>query len=147
MAFYGFLKLNPNPSIKDIEESMDGNLCRCTGYRPILDSFRTFSKELSPRDSNNNNECTRESNNSLKPNKSCRLADFTELKPYDPNLDIPFPTDLINLKPSPLALKSDNYIWLQPVSVQELLKSKKKFPNAVIKTTEHYKNLNFKFYF
>jgi aerobic-type carbon monoxide dehydrogenase small subunit (CoxS/CutS family) len=33
MAFYGFLKLNPNPSIKDIEESMDGNLCRCTGYR------------------------------------------------------------------------------------------------------------------
>ena len=27
-----------------MEEAFDGNLCRCTGYRPILDAAQTFSK-------------------------------------------------------------------------------------------------------
>lgn len=116
-------------------------------YRPIFDSFRTFSKEILPCDANNNNECSRETNNTLKPNKSCRLADFTELKPYDPNMDIPFPLDLINLKPSPLAIQFDNYIWLQPISVQELLKSKKKFPNAVRYANKSIWSIEIKFFF
>ena len=130
MAFYGFLKLNPNPSIKDIEESLDGNLCRCTGYRPILESFRTFSNE-SHKDDNNNDLNEKQSCNSSK-SKSCKLADFTELKPYDPNADLPFPTELIILKPSSLVIAYDNLLWLQPISVQQLLKSKKKFPTAVL---------------
>ena len=29
-------------SMKDIEEHMDGNLCRCTGYRPIWDAARSL---------------------------------------------------------------------------------------------------------
>ena len=34
------------PSEKQIEESLAGNLCSCTGYRPIIDVFRTFAKVL-----------------------------------------------------------------------------------------------------
>jgi xanthine dehydrogenase/oxidase len=31
-----------NPSVKHIEEHLDGNLCRCTGYRPIWDAARSL---------------------------------------------------------------------------------------------------------
>ncbi|KAG6552063.1 hypothetical protein Mapa_006369 [Marchantia paleacea] len=43
MSMYGLLKDNPNPTPQQVENGIDGNLCRCTGYRPILDAFQTFS--------------------------------------------------------------------------------------------------------
>jgi len=48
MSLYGILtsKNNVLPSIQDIEEAFDGNLCRCTGYRPILDAAKTFANDF-----------------------------------------------------------------------------------------------------
>ena len=46
MQMNSFLQQNQgNNSIEDIENVLDGNLCRCTGYRPILDAFKTFATE------------------------------------------------------------------------------------------------------
>ncbi|ORY03263.1 xanthine dehydrogenase [Basidiobolus meristosporus CBS 931.73] len=43
MSLYALLRNNPNPTEHEIEEAFDGNLCRCTGYRPILDAAKTFA--------------------------------------------------------------------------------------------------------
>ncbi|KAH7730150.1 Protein F55B11.1 [Aphelenchoides avenae] len=42
MAMYTLLRNNPQPSQADIDESLQGNLCRCTGYRPILEAYYSF---------------------------------------------------------------------------------------------------------
>jgi xanthine dehydrogenase/oxidase len=43
MSLYAMLRNNPTPTMHEIEECFDGNLCRCTGYRPILDAAKTFA--------------------------------------------------------------------------------------------------------
>ncbi|WP_158736493.1 (2Fe-2S)-binding protein [Alteribacillus sp. YIM 98480] len=38
MAAIDFLKHNPNPTEQEVKEGMSGNICRCTGYKGIVDS-------------------------------------------------------------------------------------------------------------
>ncbi|XP_048383084.1 xanthine dehydrogenase-like isoform X2 [Stegostoma tigrinum] len=44
MQMFGLLKNKPNSSCQDVEDNFDGNVCRCTGYRPILDAMKSFVK-------------------------------------------------------------------------------------------------------
>jgi aerobic carbon-monoxide dehydrogenase small subunit len=37
---------NPNPSYDEIVDYLDGNICRCTGYLPIVEAVRRAAQEM-----------------------------------------------------------------------------------------------------
>jgi len=45
MSLYSALQKNPKASLKELEKAVDGNLCRCTGYRPIVDALKALSSD------------------------------------------------------------------------------------------------------
>jgi aerobic-type carbon monoxide dehydrogenase small subunit (CoxS/CutS family) len=46
MSMEAFLRENPEPSEDEIREALAGNLCRCTGYRAIVEAVESASREL-----------------------------------------------------------------------------------------------------
>ena len=48
MFIFSLLKSNERPGLKRIEEQLMGNICRCTGYRPIMDAMKSFAGETLP---------------------------------------------------------------------------------------------------
>ena len=44
MALYGLFA--NDPTVAHLEEHLDGNLCRCTGYRPIWDAARSLCSDV-----------------------------------------------------------------------------------------------------
>ena len=69
-----------------------GNLCRCTGYRPILDGFKSFCKV--------GNCCQQrkdatECENGIKRASRDVLFDASAFKAYDPSQDPIFPPELM----------------------------------------------------
>lgn len=45
MNMFALLVQNPKPSSQEIENLLDGNICRCTGYRSILTGMKRFAKD------------------------------------------------------------------------------------------------------
>jgi len=46
LSAQALLDRNPDPSEEEIRESIDGNLCRCTGYVQIVEAVRLAAKRL-----------------------------------------------------------------------------------------------------
>lgn len=67
---------------------VSGNLCRCTGYRPILDGYKTFACKSGS--CNSTGTCC--SDNSC--SKGPRLFDASTFKPPDPTQEPIFPAKL-----------------------------------------------------
>ncbi|MBQ3404996.1 MAG: (2Fe-2S)-binding protein [Oscillospiraceae bacterium] len=45
LAAYSLLKKNPHPDENEIRDGLSGNLCRCTGYRAIVEAVKLAAKE------------------------------------------------------------------------------------------------------
>lgn len=46
MAAKWLLDRNPNPSRAEVADAISGNICRCTGYEPIIDAVLTAAAEM-----------------------------------------------------------------------------------------------------
>lgn len=46
ISAYAFLKDHPDATKEDIREALAGNLCRCTGYRNIIEAVVAAAEEM-----------------------------------------------------------------------------------------------------
>ncbi|PKU39705.1 xanthine dehydrogenase oxidase [Limosa lapponica baueri] len=165
MSMYTLLRNNPEPKMEDIEDAFQGNLCRCTGYRPILEGYRTFAKDANccGRVANGTGCCRSERENSM--NGGCcggkangpgccmngkednvtmvssSLFNSSEFQPLDPTQEPIFPPELMtqsNKQQKQLCFKGERVMWIQPTTLKELVALKSQYPNAklVVGNTE-----------
>ena len=40
-----FVNKNPNPSVHEIQDALSGNVCRCTGYKKIIEAVAEYAQE------------------------------------------------------------------------------------------------------
>ncbi len=50
MSLFALYKTNPKPSRREIDDALAGNLCRCTGYRPIIAAAEAMYDEAADQD-------------------------------------------------------------------------------------------------
>ncbi|KAG8164117.1 hypothetical protein KVR01_006035 [Diaporthe batatas] len=149
MSLYALLRNNDAPTDEDIEEAFDGNLCRCTGYRPILDSAKTFSTTAGcgKAKANGGSGCCMDNadgdgaaagccksngngpNGDTQPIKRFTPPGFIE---YKPDTELIFPPTLKKHEFKPLAFGNKRKKWYRPVTLEQLLQIKSAYPAAKI---------------
>ncbi|WKA11528.1 hypothetical protein VitviT2T_029019 [Vitis vinifera] len=104
----GFSKLK----VSEAERAIAGNLCRCTGYRPIADACKSFSADVDMEDLGFNSFWRKGDSKEVK---------LSSLPLYNHSDEIcTFPEFLKNETRSTLLLDSRRYSWYSPVSIEEL---------------------------
>lgn len=133
MSLYAVLRNNKDPSEHDLEEAFDGNLCRCTGYRPILDAARTFATKKTEGCAMGAKCCKANGDGGEK--SACgqpeahpptaRSFPQVDFKPYDPTTELLFPPFLKKYEARSLYFGNERKTWLRPVTLKDLLKVKR----------------------
>ncbi|XP_006812474.1 xanthine dehydrogenase/oxidase-like [Saccoglossus kowalevskii] len=127
MSMYTLLRNNPEPTELQIEDCLGGNLCRCTGYRPILEGFKTFAKNGccgNPSICNDSQDDKNVLNHLFAP---------SDCTPYDPSQELIFPPELQTtdeFHTKKVLFVGESVDWIRPTSLEELLRLKTEFPAA-----------------
>lgn len=147
MSLYALLRNESDPSELEVEEAFDGNLCRCTGYRPILDAAQTFSKNKTcgKATANGGGGCCMENGNGDVATGCCMkktngengdqpIQKFTPpgFIRYNPDTQLIFPPALTKHQFKPLAFGNKRKRWYRPVTLNQLLEIKSVYPSAKI---------------
>jgi xanthine dehydrogenase small subunit len=111
MSLFALFKNNTNPTRRDIDEALAGNLCRCTGYTPIVDAAHRMYGDVAEADSWLLQPATDTVGNDEK-NRLQALADIE--------------TD------APLCIEGDGRRFFAPRNTDQLAALVAEFPAAVI---------------
>ncbi|XP_049628874.1 aldehyde oxidase 2-like [Suncus etruscus] len=140
MSMYTLLRNHPQPSEEQLMEALGGNLCRCTGYRPILDSGKTFCVESSGCPQKGTGKCCLDQgeHDSSSPNTESDICTELfvkeEFQPLDPTQELIFPPALLRMSEKPeketLSFHGERVTWISPGTLKDLLTLKAKYPEA-----------------
>ncbi|XP_019526140.3 xanthine dehydrogenase [Aedes albopictus] len=139
MSMYALLRSSPVPSMKELEVAFQGNLCRCTGYRPIIEGYKTFTQEFGSTQNGvcalGDKCCKNNSNGGCGVEVDDKLFDASEFAPFDPSQEPIFPPELKlsnSLDANSLVFQSGTTSWYRPSKLEHLLLIKKRYPTAKI---------------
>lgn len=127
MAVYAYQRSHPHATQEELVASMDGNLCRCTGYRPIIDAL----KKLAPACDGSKSETPA----GICPStgKPCACDQSTKAAvQVNPSAEFIFPPSLMLRSPAALKLQNSDCTWWRPLSLAQLLLLKHQYPEAKI---------------
>jgi xanthine dehydrogenase/oxidase len=115
MNMFTFLRNHPKPSQQEIENLFDGHLCRCTGYRPILEGMKSFAIDFKRR-------------STYSTNHSCFADVPIEQHLPGPRPSVEFPPELIRYaeKLSSMESAGRGYRWFRPATLAEAQELKAK---------------------
>ncbi|NP_001041597.1 aldehyde oxidase 2 [Canis lupus familiaris] len=140
MSMYTLLRNHPQPSEEQLTEALGGNLCRCTGYRPILASGRTFCVESNGCQQRGTGKCCldpggNDSSSVGRESDICtELFAEDEFQPLDPTQELIFPPELLRMAEKPekqtLTFHGERVTWISPGTLKDLLELKAKHPEA-----------------
>jgi xanthine dehydrogenase small subunit len=102
MSLFGLYKNHPNPEKETIEDALTGNLCRCTGYQPIIHAAE----------------------------HACKKADADKFKLHEAKICTLL--DEINRDRSPLEIETETQKYFKPLKLADALAFRNRFPGAFI---------------
>jgi len=162
MAMYTLFRNNADTTVAELEEHMDGNLCRCTGYRPILDAGRSLCIDVERCEqacglkdgcasgadggcggcvSGGKRKSTALTKGEVATDSADKAAHAEASTPYSKTGaaidELPFPDEL-SRPLEPVVVRHGGKAWWRPDSLAELLALKAVYPAArlVVGNTE-----------
>lgn len=135
MSMYALLRNKTKIDYNDLETALQGNLCRCTGYRPIIEGFKTFTKGWAQNYVKNTGLCAMGKDcckmKTSEKTENQNLFNKSEFQPYSPSQEPIFPPELKvkdDYTQHNLLFKGQNVTWIRPKSLKDLLLLKKEYP-------------------